>query len=199
MERDPAVSSVHGNLLMVIIVVIIAAILLLYVMGMMDGLGGTRTLAPPLIQITAVFHTKQGVMNLASQVAIENKYTVEYPNKDLQAEFLCNGKQLLANIFTLHGPGFIPTHHFGVSTIGGAGCSGDYFSPGEKILIDLKNGYYRPGDTVELRIYQRSDDTSVAPITGLITDDSYMEEWKKKNLYSERKGYRLISQHRFAA
>ena len=199
MERDPAISSVHGGMLMVAVVVILSILVLLIVMGMMGVFGGSNTLAPPLIQITVVNHTQHGVMNLASRVTIENKHTVEYPNKDLQAEFLCNGKELLANIFTLHGPGFIPSHHFGVSTIGGPGCSGDYFSPGERILIDLKNGYYRPGDTVELRIYQRSGDTSVAPITGLITDHSYMEEWQEENLYSQRKGYRLISQHRFVA
>ena len=199
MKRDPAASSVHGVISMVAVVVILAAMVFLLIMGMLSFLDSSDSLAPPLIQITLVDHTKQGKMNLASRVTIQNMDSIEYPNKDLQAEFRCNGKELLADIFTLHGTDFIPTHHFGVSTMGGAGCSGDYFSPGEKILIDLTNGYYHPGDTVELRIYQRSSDSRPSPILGQVSDRDYMDDWFAENYYSPRDGYRLISQHRYKA
>lgn len=195
MAQDPAVSSVHGNLLMVAIAVILAFLVLLLVLGMLSGLWGSQSLAPPLIQITDVFHTEKGKMNLASRIAIMNRHCVEYRNRDLKAVFFRNGEELFARINTLNGHNFIPTQHFGVSTIGGAGCSNDFFSPGEKILIDLKNGYYRPGDRIELRIYQRSTDTRPAPITGDLTDQAYMSTWLDEHIYSEKSGYRLISQH----
>lgn len=195
MAQDPAVSSVHGNLLMVAIAVILAFLVLLLALAMLSGLWGSHCPAPPLIQITEVFHTEQGKMNLASRITIENRHCVEYRNRDLKAVFFRNGEELFARINTLNGYDFIPTQHFGVSTIGGAGCRNDFFSPGEKILIDLKNGYYRPGDRIELRIYQRSADSRPAPITGDLTDWGYISEWLDENVHSEKSGYRLISQH----
>jgi hypothetical protein len=74
-----------------------------------------------------------------------------------------------------------------------------YFSPGEKIEINLKNGRYRPGDQVELRIYEKSGDSSFTPIMGDITDSGYMQEWIEENFYSKHPGYRIISQHSYRA
>jgi hypothetical protein len=138
-------------------------------------------------------------MKLASRVFITNTHSVEYKNRDLMAVFLRNGKELYAEIHTLHGEGFIPTQHFGVSTIGGSGCRGEYFSPGEKIEINLKNGYYAPGDLVELRIYQKSTDTSLTPFIGTPKYIDEMNEWAEENFFSNHPGYRIISQHKVTA
>ena len=138
-------------------------------------------------------------MKLASRVFIENTNTADYKNRDLMAVFLRDGKELYAEIHTLHGEGFIPTQHYGVSTIAGSGCRGDYFSPGEKIEINLKNGYYAPGDEVELRIYQKSGDTSLTPFIGNLVNSHDLNEWVEENFYSEHPGYRIISQHKVTA
>ena len=166
--------------------------------GMLQMPKFSDELAPPLIEVTSVLHTTaSGSTQQASRIFIRNTHSVEYKNRDLMAEFYKNNKKLYARIYTLHGVGFIPTHHFGVSTIGGAGCRDDYFSPGEEIEINLKDGYYAPGDLVELRIYQKSGDTSYLPLIGNLLDSHYMDEWLGENFYSEHKGYRLISQHRY--
>lgn len=153
MDSDNADSPVIGIILIIALLFILFLILLLYLTGMLSGFYGQVTLAPPLIQVTSVLHyTPDGEMKLASRVAIMNTDTKEYKNRDLIAVFYRNKKKLYAVINTLHGEGFIPTQHFGVSTISGSGCKGEYFSPGEGILIDLKNGYYAPGNLVEMRV-----------------------------------------------
>ena len=200
MHREPAVSPVVGVILTVCIVILLVSLILAYLLGYLNAFTPANRLAPPLIQVTSVLHTTAaGTMKDASRVFIQNKDSVEFKNRDLMAEFYKGHEKLYARIFTLHGADFIPSHHFGVSTMGGAGCSKEYFSPGEMIEINLKDGYYAPGDLVELRIYQRSSDTSCTPLTGNVGDDEYMQDWLKENYYSEHKGYRIISQHQFRA
>ncbi len=200
MHREPAVSHVVSTIFLVVIVVGIIAVILAFLLGFLTALTPASRLAPPLIQVTSVIHTTaSGTMKDASRVFIQNKDSTEFKNRDLMAEFYKGREKLYARIFTLHGADFIPSHHFGVSTMGGAGCSNDYFSPGEMIEINLKDGYYAPGDLVELRIYQRSSDISNIQLTGNVGDDKYMQEWLKENYYSDHKGYRIISQHQFRA
>ncbi|HWQ66120.1 MAG TPA: hypothetical protein VN372_04535, partial [Methanospirillum sp.] len=195
-----AQSPIIGVILIIAIILILFVILFLALSGFFDGFFQQGTLAPCLIRVSSVMHTTtSGTMNNASRVVLENCCSTEFLNDDLQAVFLKNGESLLANIYTLHGEGFIPTRHLGVSTIGGAGCRGLYFSPGEKIQIDLKNGYYAPGDEVEVRIYKRSAGQCIAPFTGQLTDSRYTKEWLDENIFGIRDGYRIISQHRYTA
>ena len=143
-----------AHILLIALVIFIGAILLAYCLGFLLGFFGEHPLAPPLFKVTSIVHTSpSGTMNLASRVFIENSVMTEFRNRDLMAEFYRNDKELYAKIYTLHGEGFVPTQHIGVATMGGSGCRGEYFSPGEKIEINLKNGQYHPGDKVELRIY----------------------------------------------
>ena len=200
MRKEAGVSPTIAAFLMVALLIIVFALLWSHLSGMLHLFDYEDHLAPPLIQVTSVFHTTpSGSMQDASRVTIQNTYTVEYKNRDLMAEFYKNHEKLYARIYTLHGEDFIPSHHFGVATIGGSGCRGDYFSPGEMIGIDLTDGYYTPGDLVELRIYQKSTDTSCTSLTGNIGDDEYMQDWLKENYYLDHKGYRIISQHQFRA
>lgn len=200
MRQEDGDSPVLGHVLIIGLVIILGAILLLAYLGMLNGFFSSFALAPSPIQITSVLHTTpQGAMKLASRVFVKNTNTVEYKNGDLMAVFLRNGEELFAEIHTLHGEGFIPTQHYGVSTIGGSGCRGDYFSPGEMIEINLKNGYYAPGDEVELRIYQRSSDTKMVPFIGNPVNMNDMSEWVNENLHPGHPGYRIISQHKVKA
>jgi hypothetical protein len=196
MQREYGISPVIATLLIVLIGCVIAMILLLAYLGMLNGFFSSFALAHPLIKITSVLHTTpQGTMKLASRIFILNTDTVEYKNRDLMAVFLKNGEELYARIHTLHGEEFIPTQHCGVSTIGGSGCRGEFFSPGEMIEINLKNGYYAPGDQVELRVYQKSSDTSFTPFIGNPARLHDLQEWALENFHSAHPGYRIISQH----
>lgn len=199
MHKEPGDCSTTGVIILVAVTVILVAIVLLFLLSFLSFVSHDQ-LAPSIIQVTSVLHTTpSGTMNDASRVNIQNKGTVEYKNGDLMAEFYNGHEKLYAKIYTLHGTDFIPTRHFGVATIGGTGCRGDFFSPNEEIGIDLTNGYYRPGDLVELRIYQKSNDNSMTPLTGNLLHSDYMQDWLKENFYSDHTGYRIISQHQFRA
>ena len=199
-DRDNGDSHVIGEFILIAVGIILAGILLLYCLGMLNGFFPRSALAPPYIKIISVLHTTpQGNMNLASRIFIENTGTKEYNNRNLAAVFLKNGEEQYAVINTLHGEGFIPTEHFGVATIGGSGCRGEYFSPGEMIEINLKDGLYKPGDEVELRIYEKSADTALTPIIGSVVDKQYMQDWVEENFFSKHPGYRIMSQHKYTA
>ncbi len=199
-SRDPADSNTTGHMLLIALAVLLGVILLAVCLAFLSGFFGEQSLAPSLFKVTSVIHTSpSGTMNLASRIFIENTVMTDFKNRDLMAEFYRNGKELYAKIYTLHGEGFIPTQHIGVATMGGSGCRGEYFSPGEKIEINLKNGQYHPGDMVELRIYEKTEDTTSTPILKSVADSSYLDEWVREYFYPEHKGYRIISQHKCRA
>lgn len=202
MKKNNGESQIYSIFLIILIMILLFFVILSYCLGFFNRFFEQPTLAPAIIQVISVSHIfGHGSTNLASRVSIQNMGRIEYRNRDLQAVFFRNEKKLFAIINTLHGENFVPTQHFGVSTMGGSGCRGEFFSPGEKILIDLKNGYYAPGDRVEVRIYQRNSGSSPTsyPITGLLTDSGFMKSWLDENIYSSRPGYHLLSQHRFSA
>lgn len=199
-SRDPADSNTTGHILLIALAVFLGMILLVFCLALLSGFFEGLSLAPPLFKVTSVIHTSpSGTMNLASRIFIENTVMTDFKNRDLMAEFYRNGKELYAKIYTLHGEGFIPTQHIGVATMGGSGCRGEYFSPGEKIEINLKNGQYYPGDMVELRIYEKTGDTASAPILKSVADPTYLDEWVREYFYPDHKGYRIISQHKVRA
>lgn len=195
MTREHAVSQVQGVLLMVVITVLLFLLIAAFLMGYFP-LARHEPLAPPIIKIIAVNHYGA---KLEGKITIRSFSSGDLINDDLQAILYANGKKVLANIHTLHGAGFIPTHHYGVKTISGSGCKELYFSPGETIVIDLKNGYIKPGDSLELRIYQKSDDDSMTPLRGDLLDDAYMADYISENVFNSLQGYRLYSQHWYTA
>lgn len=195
MQCDEAGSSIQGNILMLTIVVIMGSVLLFLVMGLFSLDLFHDSLAPPIIKIIGINHNGA---KFESQVVIRSFSPDELDNNLLMARLKVNGDYLLAHIYTLHGYDFIPTRHFGVKNIGGSGCSGQFFSPGETIVIDLKNGYIHPGDIIELRIYQKSDSRNYLP-PGNLLDEDYMEEYEAEYIFSQMKDYRIFSQAWYTA
>ena len=195
MRCDEAESTTYGTMLMVVIVVIFFFILAAILLGFLTILRFDDSLAPPHVKIISVNHGTK----YESQVAIRSFATEELENDSLRAKIFVNDEELLACIYTLHGHDFIPTRHFGVKYMGGSGCRGAYFSPKESIVIDLKNGYIRPGDEVTLFIYQKYDGDVSYPITGNLLDRIYMERYLMEYIFKDMEGYRLYSEHRYNA
>jgi hypothetical protein len=195
-KKDYALSEVHGELLMVAVVLVLFLIIFSLIMGYINLNSFTNRLAPPLIKIISINNEGN---KLEGQITIRSFANEEINNSDLQAVLYVNDKKILACIHTLHGYDFIPTHHYGVKNIGGSGCREDFFSPGESITIDLKNGYIRPGDVVELRIYRISSDNYMPPFQGSLLDKEYTDEYLSEYVYGSLKGYRLYSQHKYTA
>jgi len=193
---DFALSEIQGTLLMVALLLIAFLIVVAVLMGLINLNFFSDSLAPSIIKITSI---NNGGSKLEGQVTIRSFAQEEIKNDDLQAVIYVNDKKILACIHTLHGYNFIPTHHIGVKNIGGPGCRGDFFSPGETITIDLKNGYISPGDIVEIRIYRLGSDNYMPPVRGNILDRTYTDAYLSEFVYGPLKGYRLYSQDRFTA
>ncbi len=196
MTREPAVSHHIGVFLMVVLAVILVALILSFLLGFFT-FGGDDTIAPPHFKITSVKH---GGGKLESFIVIRNAGPGDYPNRDLVARFFRNREPVLTGIFTLNGHEFIKTHHYGVQYIGGEGCKDALFARNEMLKVNLKNGLIRPGDLVELRVYQKGVTDTLLPINGWsITDQAYMNRYLEEKNGGPFPGYGLISQHRYQA
>jgi hypothetical protein len=149
--NDPAVSQPVAILLLVAITVTLAALVLLLIHLPSFDLG-----TPSPLQIVGVFHQdERGRMNYDSRIILINNGVNFFENKNLKAEFFCNGKKIPAVVETMNGDLFISTHHYGIQTLGGLGCSGPTWLPLEKISIDFSDGTFRPGDRIRMDIFQK--------------------------------------------
>jgi hypothetical protein len=118
---------------------------------------------PSFLQILSVCHLdEQGHLNYDSRVILINNGTDLFENKNLRAEFFRNGTKISAAVETMNGDLFISTHHFGIQTMGGLGCSGLTWLPKEKISIDFSDGTFHPGDRIRMDIFQKPGGTLVS-------------------------------------
>ncbi|NLV25748.1 MAG: hypothetical protein GXY48_01045 [Methanomicrobiales archaeon] len=196
MRTDDAESSTLGMILIIVIIIILGIIVLLLAMGFLPINPVHDSLVPAFIKIIGINHSGT---RLESQVVIRSFYSEELDNDQLMARLKVNGNDILACITTLQGHNFIPTRHFGVKNIKGSGCKGQFFSPGEIIVIDLKNGYIKPGDTVELKIYEKTNERISLPAPGNLLNREYMEEYEAEYLFNQMKDCWIFSQHKFVA
>lgn len=153
--NETALSQPVAVLLLVAITVILAALVLLLIhLPSFDmGLIGT----PSIFQILSVYHQdEKGLLNYDSRIVLSNSGTKSFENKDLKAEFFRNGCKIPAVVETMNGDLFISTHHHGIQTMGGLGCSGSTWLPLEKISIDFSDGTFHPGDRIRVDIFQQS-------------------------------------------
>lgn len=140
---------------MVAIVILLAALVLLMIHIPDFNLSHLNP-EPSFIEIKSVRHVSEsGAMNYDSKVTLYHNGTLSYPNDELYAVFYRNNEKIPCVIDTLNGFRFISSHHFGVQTIGGLGCQGQFWNPREKIAIDFSDGTFRPGDLITVEIFQR--------------------------------------------
>jgi hypothetical protein len=67
----------------------------------------------------------------------------------------------------MNGYKFVSTHHFGVQTMGGLGCSGITWDPKEKITLDFSDNTFHPGDNLRVDIFMKQSGS-------LVSRDSYL-------------------------
>ncbi len=157
MHRSPceAVSPTTANLLMVALTILLAAlVILLFQLPQFDL--GSLSKTPSFLEIRKVnHHNEYGSLNYDSRVTLYHNGTRSLENDNLYAIFYRNDEKVACEIETLNGYNFVPSHHWGVQTLGGLGCSGSTWDPCEKIAIDFTDGTFRPGDLVTVEIYER--------------------------------------------
>jgi flagellin-like protein len=153
-RKERAVSPQIGVILLVAITLVLAIlVLLLFHLPSFDFL---KQKEPSFLEIRSVFHQDEhGYLNYDSRVILFHSGTETLNNSQLWAEFYRNGTKLPVNIITMNGNEFISTPHYGVQTMGGLGCSGSTWTPGEKIALDFSDGTFHPGDTIRADIFMR--------------------------------------------
>lgn len=145
--HETAVSPIIGALLMVALVVLLALILL-SLPHLCDPL------PPTAIEVVLIhdYNEKGTVLNYDSRVLLRYLGTERLPNRPLSARFYVDDRLIKSEISTFHGESFIPTHHYGVERMEGLGCQGELWVPGAFVLIDIKDGTFRPGQAVRLDV-----------------------------------------------
>ncbi len=113
---------------------------------------------PEIFTITSIESVDEitGHLNFDSRVILLHTGKIAYQNRNLTAKFFKNGQPVSCSITTMNGHDFIDTIHWGVQWIGGMGCSGATWSPGEMIRMDFTDGTFHPGDRVQVDILDKN-------------------------------------------
>jgi len=155
-RNDSAVSPQIGGILIIAITLMIAALVLLLAPSLPEWNLSIFTPEPSFLEIKSVRHeSESGQMIYDSRVTLYHNGTLKYLNNNLYAVFYRNQQRIPCILETMNGHLFVPTHHFGVQYIGGAGCQGDYWAPQEKIAIDFSDGTFHPGDLITVEVYMK--------------------------------------------
>ncbi|WP_235808171.1 type IV pilin [Methanoculleus horonobensis] len=139
---------------MVAVTVILAAIVLIWLLSFFPAGSGVEP--EPSIIITEISHVSAGTGTLtyASRVTLKNNSSTTYENDHLRGVFYVNGYRACI-IQTLNGYLLIPSHHYGVKTLGGEGCRTSFWGPGEEMTADLTDGTFYPGAEVTLEVVDK--------------------------------------------
>ncbi|WP_292366389.1 MULTISPECIES: type IV pilin [unclassified Methanoculleus] len=164
-ESERALSDTHGTYLLVAVTIILAALVLLLLLAMVPSSLWTQPPQTPII-ITGITHTSEetGQLTYASRVTLKNNGSTVYENDCLKAVFYKNGQKVCI-VQTLNGHLLIPSHHYGVKTLGGEGCRTPYWNPGEEMTADLSDGTFCPGAEVTVEIVDKRDGKVVSKHT----------------------------------
>ncbi len=140
---------------------ILAMLVLLLCLGF--RLPGGDSAIPTIFAITRIQHTNpQGVLDYDSYMVVKNTGTIAFDNRKLSAKTYRNGVHLPCDIPTMNGKDFLPTHHFGIQTLGGFGSHDYLWYPDATIAINYAKGTFHPGDTVQFDVYDRTTQTIIS-------------------------------------
>ncbi len=162
-RNDNATSGQIGVILLVAITILLALLILLMIQIPSFALNMEKEI-PVIFAITGLENVDEltGQNNYDSRVLLLHTGREDYPNKNLKARFLKNGQPVLCTIATMNGHDFISTSHTGIQWMGGSGCSGETWSPGERICIDFSDGTFHPGDRVQMDIIDKGTNMTIS-------------------------------------
>ncbi len=159
--EDADSQSLATILLIAITLLLALLVLLLFHLPPLEWSSGI----PAIFIITSIHHESDRYphpLNYDSRIILRHSGTQQMRNDDLEARIYRNGVQLRINLSTLNGHNFIGTHHDGAQWIGGSGCQGEFWSPGESLIIDLTDGTIRPGDAIRVDVLRRLEERVVS-------------------------------------
>lgn len=151
---EEAISQQVGIIILIAITVILAALVIL--LFQLPDFNVQQLRTPSFIEVNGVFHKdERGQLTYDSRIILLHNGTDRLENDLLRAEFFRNGAKIPACIETMNGYKFVSTHHFGVQTMGGLGCSGATWDPREKISLDFSDRTFYPGDIIRVDIFMK--------------------------------------------
>lgn len=105
---------------------------------------------PTQIEVVMIhdYNEERTCINYDSRVLLRYIGAAPLQNRFLSARFYVDDVPIRSFITTFHGQDFIPTHHFGVERMGGLGCQGEKWEPGATVLVDFKDGTFKPGQVI---------------------------------------------------
>lgn len=152
---DDASSHPIGVILALAITIVLAALVLLLALQL-PNLWYDPTV-PTVFEITKIRHTNtNGVLDYDSYMVVKNSGSIAYNNRNLYAKTYRNGVPLPCDIPTMNGNDFLPTHHYGIQTLGGFGSHDFLWYPEATISIDYAQGTFHPEDIVQFEVYDRT-------------------------------------------
>jgi flagellin-like protein len=164
MSGDEGASNPIGNILIIAITFVIAAVILSQLLQLPAILDPTPTV---VFEITKIRHVNDmGVLTYDSRVMLVNIGNDNFKNRNLMAKIYRNGIPLTFIIASMNGNDYIAHYHTqGVDIMGGPGCSGATWSPGEMLYIDFKDRTFHPEDTVRIEIYDKTTNQIISSDT----------------------------------
>jgi hypothetical protein len=162
-EKANATSYPVGIILLVAITFLLALLVLLMVQFQPFAFTREKEI-PAIFTITSIQGVDEitGHLNYDSRLILLHTGTVEYQNRDLKAIIVKNGERVSCVINTMNGHDFISTSHTGVQWMGGSGCSGETWSPHERISLDFSDGTFHPGDVVQIDVIDKVTDKTIS-------------------------------------
>ena len=162
-RQDEDSSYPIGVILLVAITCLLALLILLMIRIPPITLNMEREI-PVIFAITSLESVDEltGYMNYDSRMLIRHTGMEDYQNKNLKAKFFKNTQPVTCTIATLNGHDFISTYHTGIQWMGGSGCSGVTWSPGEQICIDFSDGTFHPGDNIQMDIIDKVTNSTIS-------------------------------------
>jgi hypothetical protein len=156
-RKDNAASDSFGVILMVAVTILLALLILLMI-NIQPFAWNMENKIPEIFTITAVESVDEitGHLNFDSRVILLHTGQIAYQNRNLTARFFKNELPVSSSIITMNGHDFISTSHYSVQWMGGSGCSGETWNPGERICIDFADGTFHPGDRVQVDILDKN-------------------------------------------
>lgn len=161
-EPDRASSHIIGTILGLGILFILAVIVLLMCLGYQLPHGEDEI--QDIFKILNINHYDNinGKLDYNSYVTLINNGKDSYRNRYLSVKLFVNGKPVNCNLMTLNADAYCHSFHYGVDTIGGLGTEGGMTNslskwyPGQELYIDFSDGTFRPGDTIQIEIYDKT-------------------------------------------
>ena len=157
-KKDSAVSPAIGTIIMIALTIILIYLLLSALLGMIPDFTILQEEAPEYFIVTWSDSDNAILKLLNTGPSIINQ--------DYSAKFYVN-EVLMDNIIvsTLSGYSFIPTQHFGVARLYGAGPRGLEWETNTSGFIDLSNGTFSSGDRVRVDIILNKDNSIYSSTT----------------------------------